>query len=90
MPSEFIKSLCALDSLKVTISGVRGIFADDLNLKDIIHFCRNFSQLIESKKCILAQDTRPSSEILSHVASASLMERGVSVYNLGVAPTPVA
>ncbi|WP_255492793.1 phosphomannomutase [Candidatus Nitrosotalea sp. TS] len=76
--------------MKVTISGVRGIFADDLNLKDIIHFCRNFSHLIESKKCILARDTRPSSEILSHVASASLMERGISVYNLGVAPTPVA
>lgn len=90
MPSEFIKSLCALDSLKVTISGVRGIFADDLNINDIIHFCRNFSHLIKSKKCILARDTRPSSEILSHVASASLMERGVSVYNLGVAPTPVA
>ncbi len=90
MPSEFIKSLCALDSLKVTISGVRGIFADDLNIKDVIHFCRNFSRLIKSKKCILARDTRPSSEILSHVASASLMERGISVYNLGVAPTPVA
>ena len=90
MPSEFIKSLCALDTLKVSISGVRGIFADDLNLKDIIHFCRNFSHLIKSKKCILARDTRPSSEILSHVASASLMERGISVYNLGIAPTPVA
>ncbi len=90
MPSEFIKSLCALDALKVSISGVRGIFADDLNLKDVIHFCRNFSRLIKSKKCVLARDTRPSSEILSHVASASLMERGISVYNLGIAPTPVA
>ena len=90
MPSEFIKSLCAFDTLKISISGVRGIFADDLNLKDIIHFCRNFSHLIKSKKCILARDTRPSSEILSQVASASLMERGISVYNLGIAPTPVA
>ncbi|MDE1762983.1 MAG: phosphomannomutase [Thaumarchaeota archaeon] len=76
--------------MKVSISGVRGIFADDLNLKDIIHFCRNFSHLVKSKKCILARDTRPSSEILSQVASASLMERGIAVYNLGIAPTPVA
>ncbi|MGI0046409.1 MAG: phosphomannomutase [Nitrosotalea sp.] len=90
MPSEFIKSLCALDALKISISGVRGIFSHDLNLKDIIHFCHNFSYLIKSKKCVLARDTRPSSEILSHVASASLMERGISVYNLGVSPTPVA
>ncbi len=90
MPSEFIKSLCTLDALKISISGVRGIFSDDLNLKDIIHFCHNFSHLIKSKKCVLARDTRPSSEILSYVASASLMERGISVYNLGVSPTPVA
>lgn len=89
MSSEFIKSLCALDLLKVTISGVRGIYGDDLNLKDVINFCRNFSSLIRTKKCVLGCDTRPSSKILSFVASASLMERGVSVYNLGISPTPI-
>lgn len=89
MPSEFIKSLCALDLLKVSISGVRGIYGDELNLKDVIEFCRNFSPLIRTKKCVLGRDTRPSSKILSDVASASLMERGVSVYNLGISPTPV-
>ncbi|HMK32895.1 MAG TPA: phosphomannomutase [Nitrosopumilaceae archaeon] len=90
MPSEFIKSLCALDSLKVSISGVRGIFGHDLNLSDIIKFCQNFSLLVKSKKCVVAQDTRPSSKILSEVVIASLMERGLDVYNLGIAPTPVA
>ena len=90
MSSEFIKSLCALDSLKVSISGVRGIFGHDLNLSDIIKFCQNFSLLVKSKKCVVAQDTRPSSKILSEVVIASLMERGLDVYNLGIAPTPVA
>jgi len=89
MSSEFIKSLCALDLLKVSISGVRGIFGDELNLRDAITFCRNFSTLIRTKKCVLGRDTRPSSKILSDVACASLMERGISVYNLGIAPTPV-
>jgi phosphomannomutase len=88
-PSEFIKSLCACDSLKVSISGVRGIFGDDLNLNDIMKFCRNFSFLIKSKSCVVAQDTRPSSKILSETVIATLMERGVNVYNLGIAPTPV-
>ncbi|MGI0085662.1 MAG: phosphomannomutase, partial [Nitrososphaerales archaeon] len=78
-----------MDLLKVSISGVRGIFGDELNLKDVINFCRNFSTLIRTKKCVLGRDTRPSSKILSDVASASLMERGLSVYNLGIAPTPV-
>ena len=88
-PSEFIKSLCAFDSLKVSISGVRGIFGNDLNLSDIMKFCRNFSVLIKSKKCVVARDTRPSSKILSETAIASLMERGIDVYNLGISPTPV-
>ena len=68
---------------------MRGIFGDDLNLSDIIKFCQNFSVLIKSKKCVVAQDTRPSSKILSETALASLMERGNDVYNLGIAPTPV-
>ena len=89
MSSEFIKSLCALDSLKVSISGVRGIFGNDLNLNDIVYYCRNFSRLIKSKKCVVACDTRPSSSVLCNMAVASLMERGVMVYNLGIAPTPV-
>ncbi|TLX82681.1 MAG: phosphomannomutase, partial [Thaumarchaeota archaeon] len=76
--------------MKVSISGVRGIFGHDLNLSDIIKFCQNFSLLVKSKKCVVAQDTRPSSKILSEVVIASLMERGLDVYNLGIAPTPVA
>ncbi|MGA9230297.1 MAG: phosphomannomutase, partial [Nitrosotalea sp.] len=75
--------------MKVSISGVRGIFGNDLNFKDIIHYCRNFSPLIKSKKCVVGRDTRPSGEIVTNVAVASLLERGISVYNLGISPTPV-
>jgi len=38
--------------LKKTISGIRGIFGKDLNLKDIIEFSNNFSSLIKSQKCV--------------------------------------
>jgi phosphomannomutase len=75
--------------LKVSISGVRGIFGNDLNLEDIIHYCRNFSRLVKSKKCVIGRDTRPSGEIVTNVAVASLLERGIQVYNLGISPTPV-
>ena len=75
--------------MKVSISGVRGIFGNDLNLRDIIHYCRNFSPLVKSKKCVVGRDTRPSGEIVTNVAVASLLERGISVYNLGISPTPV-
>jgi len=35
-------------------------------------------------------DTRPSSHMIHEVASASLMQCGIDVYNLGMVPTPVS
>lgn len=75
--------------MKVSISGVRGIFGNDLNIEDVIYYCRNFSHLAKSRKCVVGRDTRPSGEIVTNVAIASLLERGISVYNLGISPTPV-
>src|SRR3989338_7456203 len=36
--------------MKKTISGIRGVFGDDFNLKDTLQFCNNFSSLVESRK----------------------------------------
>ncbi|MFB3047586.1 MAG: phosphomannomutase [Nitrosopumilaceae archaeon] len=76
--------------MKVSISGIRGIFGNDFTLKDVMRFCTNFSKLVESKKCIVAMDTRPSSKMILDAASATLMENGIDIYNLGMVPTPVA
>ena len=89
MPSELIKSLSELDQMKKTISGIRGIFGDDFNLKDTLQFCNNFSTLIESKKCVIGKDTRPSGIMIKEVASAVLMKNGINTYNLETVPTPV-
>ena len=79
-----------MDSLKISISGIRGIFGKDFTLKDVLKFCNNFSTLIESKKCVIANDTRPSSNMIKETVAASLMQCGIDVYNLGMMPTPVA
>ena len=75
--------------MKKTISGIRGIFGEDLNLKDILEFSNNFSTLIKSKKCVIGKDTRPSGQMVKDTASASLMKNGIDVFNLGTVPTPV-
>ena len=77
--------------MKISISGVRGIYGDDLNLHEIAKFTRLFaSSMIKSGgKCVLARDTRPSGRIINQTVSAILMEQGVDVYDLGVAPTPM-
>lgn len=75
--------------LKRSISGIRGIFGEDLTLRDIIGFCANFAHYIGPVKCAVGSDTRPSSDIVREAAIASLMANGVDVYNLGMVPTPV-
>jgi len=75
--------------MKKSISGIRGIFGKDLILKDVLQFCKNFSLLIKSKKCVIGMDTRPSSNMMKETVCASLMQCGIDVYDLGMAPTPV-
>ena len=75
--------------MKKTISGIRGIFGEDLNLKDVLEFCNNFSSLIKSKKCVIGKDTRPSGSMVKNFASAALMKNGIDIFNLKTVPTPV-
>jgi phosphomannomutase len=76
--------------VKVSISGVRGVYGDDLNLHEVGRFAGQFAGLIKSGKCVVARDTRPSGRIIAQTVIASLMASGIDVYNLGVAPTPAA
>ena len=79
-----------MEALKISISGIRGVFGKDLVLRDVLKFSKNFSALISSKKCVIAADTRPSGHIIVETVKAGLMESGIDVYDLGVVPTPVA
>nr|AIF23131.1 phosphoglucomutase/phosphomannomutase (pmm-pgm) [uncultured marine thaumarchaeote SAT1000_12_G12] len=75
--------------MKISVSGIRGIFGKDLMLRDILKFSKNFSVLINSKKCVIATDTRPTGQMIVETVKAGLMQSGVDVYDLGIAPTPV-
>ena len=76
--------------MKVSISGVRGIYGHDLNLHEVSRFTGQFASVIKSGRCVIARDTRPSGRIIAQTVAASLMAGGIDVYNLGVAPTPAA
>ena len=76
--------------MKISISGIRGVVGKDLTLRDILKFSKNFSTLVNSKKCIIATDTRPTGQMVAETVKAQLMQAGIDVYDLGIAPTPVA
>jgi phosphomannomutase len=82
--------------MKISISGIRGIYGHDLNLHEISKFTRLFASSFSSSipksgrgRCVLARDTRPSGRIIAQTVSANLMEQGINVYSLDVAPTPM-
>ncbi len=75
--------------MKISISGIRGIFGKDLTLKDVLRFCNNFSVLVKSKKCVIGHDTRPSNSMMVETVTAALLQNGINVYSLGMVPTPV-
>jgi phosphomannomutase len=79
--------------VKISISGIRGIFNEDLSIQEIARFSRIFGSYLKDKfsitNCVIARDTRPSGRLISDVVIGSLLEQGIDVYDLGVAPTPI-
>jgi len=79
--------------VKISISGIRGIFGDDLNLQEISRLSRLFSSYLYNNfdypSCVVARDSRESGKIISDVVVGCLLEQGINVYDLGIAPTPV-
>jgi len=75
--------------MKISISGIRGVYGKDFFPKDVIKFCDGFSKLIKTGKCAIGMDTRITGEMIEKLVSATMLERGIDVYNLGVIPTPV-
>ena len=79
--------------MKISISGIRGIFGDDLNLQEISRLSRLFSSYLYNNfdypSCVIARDSRPSGKIIRDVVIGCLLEQGINVYDLGIAPTPV-
>jgi phosphomannomutase len=75
--------------VKISISGIRGIYGTDFFPNDVLKFCDGFSRLIKNGKCVIGRDTRTTGEMIEKLVSATMLERGIDVYNLGIAPTPV-
>ncbi|MDC0168692.1 phosphomannomutase [Candidatus Nitrosopelagicus sp.] len=75
--------------MKISISGIRGVYGKDFFPEDVMKFCNGFSKLIKTRKCVIGMDTRETGEMIGKLVSATMLERGIDVYNLGITPTPV-
>ncbi|NWG11983.1 MAG: phosphoglucosamine mutase [Acidobacteria bacterium] len=76
-------------SLKIGITGVRGIAGQSLTPQLVTSFAAAFGTYCGSGPVIIGTDTRPSREMVTHAAIAGLLSVGCTPVSLGIVPLPV-
>jgi phosphomannomutase/phosphoglucomutase len=69
-------------------NGIRGIFGQDLSIEFLIDIAYSIGCFFGRGPIILGNDGRSSSLSTSKIVSAVLMSMGMTVYKMGLTPTP--
>lgn len=77
-------------SLKIGISGVRGIVGASLTAKTALDFGSAFGTFMNCGDVAVARDTRTSGDMLKSAVISSLLASGCKVIDIGIVPTPTA
>lgn len=78
-------------SLKVSVSGIRGIWGDSLDIDTIVKYTQAFGSYVKEKggqKILLGRDGRPTGDVLAKIVSSILNMLGLDVVDAGIVPTP--
>jgi phosphomannomutase len=75
-------------TLKISISGVRGVIGDSLLPPLLTRFAESFGTYLNAGKIVVGRDTRTSGEMVKHAVFAGLMSTGCQVVDLDICPVP--
>ena len=75
-------------SLKVGISGVRGIVGESLTPQLVTSFAAAFGNYCGAGPILVGTDTRPSREMIKQAAVAGLLSVGCTPVDVGIVPIP--
>jgi phosphomannomutase len=78
----------AIPTLKISISGVRGVVGDSLTPDLLTRFAQAFGTYIGSGRVVVGRDTRTSGEMVRQAVVAGLLSTGCRIADAGVCPTP--
>ncbi len=78
----------AIPTLKISISGVRGVIGDSLTPELLTRFSQAFGTYIGSGRVVVGRDTRTSGEMVRRAVVAGLLSAGCRIVDAGVCPTP--
>ena len=78
----------AIPTLKISISGVRGVVGDSLTPDLLTRFSQAFGTYIGSGRVVVGRDTRTSGEMVRQAVVSGLLSSGCRIVDAGVCPTP--
>src|SRR5205085_11302646 len=78
----------AIPTLKISISGVRGVVGESLTPTLLVRFAQAFGTYTGPGSVVIGRDTRTSGEMVRQAVIAGLLSSGCRVIDLGVCPVP--
>ena len=75
-------------SLKIGVTGVRGIVGESLTPQLVTSFAAAFGTYCGAGPIVLGSDTRPSRQMVTQAVEAGLLSVGCTPVELGIVPTP--
>lgn len=78
----------AIPTLKISISGVRGVIGQSLTPTLLTRFAQAFGTHTGSGTIVVGRDPRTSGEMVKHAVIAGILSSGGRVVDVGVCPVP--
>jgi phosphomannomutase len=78
----------AIPTLKISISGVRGVIGESLTPALLTRFAQAFGTYVGSATIVIGHDPRTSSEMVKQAVIAGLLSSGCRVVDIGMCPVP--
>jgi len=78
----------AIPTLKISISGVRGVIGESLTPGLLTRFAQAFGTYISSGTVVIGRDPRTSGEMVKQAVIAGILSSGSRVLDIGMCPVP--
>jgi phosphomannomutase len=78
----------AIPTLKISISGVRGVVGESLTPTLLVRFAQAFGTYVGPGPIVIGRDTRTSGEMVRQAVMAGLLSSGCRVIDLDICPVP--
>jgi phosphomannomutase len=77
-----------IPTLKISISGVRGVIGDSLSPILLTRFAQAFGTYVGARTIVIGRDPRTSGEMVKQAVIAGLLSSGCRIIDIGVCPVP--